>query len=470
MNDVLEAKLEKRNPFRAKDGSIRLAFCGKMKSGKDTAVNHLKSLHGGTVIHMFASGYRFVEWLMLYPIFGCVIDPDNKTKFERLMLQWIGHWGRVLFGKNIWLNRTLKTIAKTKGNVFVTGVRYPNEIKRLKEIEVQSVWVDRPESSRLESGAYNINHETETALDTFKDFDYKIPNDKDLKTFLRRVECYTHIGALLDDITDASLERQARIRSGLGAVPDNKGFFDDGVSRGWKPEIKDVVTDRVPDEDDRVEDLFADRKKWLDSGAIAGEIRRFADIVQNELYVTNDEAAVNSVRATLHRILDNRPITGEDRTLPPVRIGNRPDQPVTTFMDGGQVDAAYKAPGVLEGADKDTTLLEIRRLAKSIGIDTRLVVGEYDITVVNAALDRKEELPFTDEELAEAEAGVLAFEAEQKELERRRQVERAKRDRYNEARRGRRAEARAVARLNSFSRSVKRGQPQKKAAAKGRRK
>jgi len=323
---------------------IRLAFCGKMKSGKDTAANHLKNLKGGTTIHVFAAGYRFVELLLCYWLVGAKIDPDKKSKFERLMLQWVGHWGRVLFGKDIWLNRTIKMIAKTKGNVFVTGVRYPNEIARLKAIGVQSVWIDRPLPARLQAGAFNLGHETEIALDNFTGFDFKIPNDKDLATFLRRVECYGHIDKIASVVEDAQLTRASRVAQGLPATQENVMFMDDGVERGWKPEdpnytalkearakateelrlemetrARSFTNDELTYVSLAMENEKAERRLGVgyfsrydvDSHEIAQEIRRFADLVNYNLKVADGKEAVASVRKTLHSILDNRGIAGE---------------------------------------------------------------------------------------------------------------------------------------------------------------
>lgn len=163
--------------------AIKLCFSGKMKSGKDTAANFMLQEHGGTSLHIFASGYQFVSGMLLYGLRGKTIDPEHKTKFERWMLQQVGSLGRKLFGKDIWLNKTVKIIENMESNVFITGVRFPNEIKRLKEIGVESVHVTRPLDIRLAAGAFNVDHETETGLDNFTDFDYVIENNKSLSEF-----------------------------------------------------------------------------------------------------------------------------------------------------------------------------------------------------------------------------------------------------------------------------------------------
>lgn len=398
------------------NGDIRLALCGKMKSGKDTACNHLKSLHGGTVIHIFQAGYRWTELLLLYWLVGAKINPDKKTRFERRALQSVGHWGRVLFGKDVWLNKTLKIIAKTKGNVYVTGVRYPNEVERLKEIKVQSVWVERSESDRVLFGATNINHETETALDNFKAFDFIIPNDRDLPTFLRRVESYGHIGKLLEELGEGHINRSARVANMLPAVQESQGFevfLDGGVERGWQPDEKlDVDTHNCEtgchDHDDLVGPILDDRMAWLTNRQISAEIRRFADIVDRELDVVDPKEAVASVRATLHAIVDNRPLAGfaEDKTQ------TREEKIALIEKLASEVNAE---------------LIKVETADKAAFVRS-LVSHGSDLNVLEPSLEVHETL-------------------------RRAKVERAKRDRYNQARRQRRLEAKVAADTERLSRN-----------------
>jgi protein tyrosine phosphatase (PTP) superfamily phosphohydrolase (DUF442 family) len=338
-----------RLSVKSQEGSgktIRLAFCGKMKSGKDTAARMLTILRGGTTIHMFASGYRWTERLLLYPLFGAKIDTENKTKLERLALQWVGYWGRVLFGKDVWIRGTLKMIKNTPGNVYVVGVRYPNEIEKLKQIGVQSVWIERPEADRIAAGAFNLNHETETALDGYTGFDYRIPNDKDLGTFRRRVECYAHIGKLLE-MVGGGVDHAYRLRTiNTENCPAPWDPLDTRLleTNGWQPSdpAKETTDPTETGDHDEEAGVLDERFKWLDSREIANEIRRFADIVQHELVVTDSKTAVESVRKTLHSILDNRPIDG------------KPEQPKT----------------------KDEVLAEVQALTESIGVQHMLLIEE----------------------------------------------------------------------------------------------
>ena len=156
--------------------SLRVALTGKMKSGKDTAALHLRTKHGGTIFHVAQGVYDVTETLLGYRLFGKKISMENKTKFERLALQYVGRWGRLLFGPDVWLKMALKNLKFLSGNVFITGVRFPNEVMALQDLGVKVIWIDRPEGDRIQAGAFNLTHETETALDGYTGFDGVVYN------------------------------------------------------------------------------------------------------------------------------------------------------------------------------------------------------------------------------------------------------------------------------------------------------
>lgn len=184
--------------------SLKLAISGKMRSGKDTAVDYLIGINGGTSVHIFEAGYRFVEALLFYWVIGHRIDKNNKNRLERLLLQWVGSFGRKYFGKDVWLRQTLKLISKLPGNVFVTGVRFPNEIEKLKELGFTSLHIVRDDDLRSgnDASAVNLGHETETGLDAYTGFYYVIRNNGTLSDFKMSLDYFNFpvVNRALDDI------------------------------------------------------------------------------------------------------------------------------------------------------------------------------------------------------------------------------------------------------------------------------
>ena len=156
---------------------IRIGLCGKQKSGKDTAANYLKQEYGGTIFHIAQGVYNTTELLLGYKFIGKKISMENKTDFERTCLQRVGEYGRKIFGKDIWLKQAASLLNKLEGNVYITGVRFPNEVEFLQSLGVKCIWIDRSEQARIKDGAFNLYHETETALDNYDGFDAVLNNN-----------------------------------------------------------------------------------------------------------------------------------------------------------------------------------------------------------------------------------------------------------------------------------------------------
>lgn len=157
---------------------------------------------------------------------------DTLVKLTpRLFMQLLGtDCGRNILHPNIWVNATMAkytltpdpnlTITEWKdkksfsqkealeyiypsGHKYpkwiISDVRFPNEARAIKERNGVLIRVERPcptckkykdsFESRYCSNPYHINsHESETALDNWKDWDYMIKNDKDLKHLVNLVK------------------------------------------------------------------------------------------------------------------------------------------------------------------------------------------------------------------------------------------------------------------------------------------
>jgi hypothetical protein len=94
----------------------------------------------------------------------------------REVLQFVGTEALRGFYHNIWAHAGLTAAARSKKPVVVfTDTRFPNEIQKLRSMASESV---RVIAVRIDRNTGKVdNHESETALDGYKDFDYWIDNN-----------------------------------------------------------------------------------------------------------------------------------------------------------------------------------------------------------------------------------------------------------------------------------------------------
>lgn len=171
---------------------MRIAFTGKMRSGKDEAVSHLIHNFGGYKLSFAGALYAMQH--EIYSIAGLPWDEATKDRF---LLQFLGtQWGRQTIDPNIWVNilenRIKKFPTSEYVNLFISDARFPNEVEMLRKNGFQIVKILRPEEKRIEFGAKNLNHESETALDGFNDYDHTIFNDFNLATYHSMVRAYAN--------------------------------------------------------------------------------------------------------------------------------------------------------------------------------------------------------------------------------------------------------------------------------------
>lgn len=170
-----------------------VAFCGKMRSGKDTAAAYeIKSYFPTTgIILKFADPLYELESL-IYNYIGYPI-PSDKTK-RRSLLQYIGtDFGRLNVDPDIWVKLAEKHIMeKFKKDIFITDARFPNEIHLLDKLDFHIIKINVDENIRIQRGATNLTHESETALDNF-DFSKlqtfsTITNNGSLEDFYKQLD------------------------------------------------------------------------------------------------------------------------------------------------------------------------------------------------------------------------------------------------------------------------------------------
>jgi hypothetical protein len=142
---------------------VRIAFAGQSRSGKDEAISYLTKGFNSSWIKLHIADE-------IYSIARRIKGDDiQSTKPEdRRLLQDIGMAGR-RFNKEIWIDRLCETIDefdyyKTEG-IFVTGIRFENEVIRLREAGFTVILLKRDKELREELGAPKDPHETEIPLE-----------------------------------------------------------------------------------------------------------------------------------------------------------------------------------------------------------------------------------------------------------------------------------------------------------------
>jgi hypothetical protein len=169
---------------------MKVAFSGKARSGKDTAVsfaiNHMLDNHD---IHSYE--LRFAE--ALYKITDQIQEilqmPNCK---DPKLLQFIGEGLRQHYGETIFVNIVEKKYQRImnkeennpeKTNIFVSDLRYKEEANMLRKNGFIIIRIDRW-NRPIDRDPY---HKSETDLDDYH-FDYTINNDGTLAEFKKKLK------------------------------------------------------------------------------------------------------------------------------------------------------------------------------------------------------------------------------------------------------------------------------------------
>ena len=160
---------------------MRIAFIGKMRSGKDTAATFIKSEYGGEVLKFADPLYE-----MMKSVYSIARLPYQK---DRRFLQLIGtEWGRNI-NENLWVDlfeKRVEEVSEKISNIYCTDVRFPNELERIQKLEFITIKIISPDEFCKERGATNTSHESERYIDELK-ADVIIENNGTLEDFKRKL-------------------------------------------------------------------------------------------------------------------------------------------------------------------------------------------------------------------------------------------------------------------------------------------
>lgn len=177
--------------------TILFAFSGKIGSGKTTSAaqleNVLKAQYGDAIYvqhinfadrlkELSAHIFRF-DVQLCYTSHGKqqFIEAANMTVGE--ILQALGNSFRNMFGVDFWLDELKKTIderakqlpSTVHACVFLIGdVRYPNEADFVRANNGILVRLEGDPGGVCAASNRNLQHESETALDQYANFDFTI--------------------------------------------------------------------------------------------------------------------------------------------------------------------------------------------------------------------------------------------------------------------------------------------------------
>jgi hypothetical protein len=151
---------------------MKIAFGGKMGSGKDSAADFLCKHYGGRRCSFAEPLYEILR--SAQRVCGLPFKKDRK------FLQFVGtEWGRAQ-DPELWINLLLKRTQDPDTNYFLSDVRFPNELERLKADGWFCILLHREQSVPNREGTGSKVHPSELSLPESEAWDMVLNNNASL--------------------------------------------------------------------------------------------------------------------------------------------------------------------------------------------------------------------------------------------------------------------------------------------------
>ena len=170
-----------------------IGLCGKKGSGKSYVAENLRDMRGAKIMR-FADCLKdmmrvmgFSEGQINGNLKEVACDMLNG-KTPRYAMQTLGtEWGRNLLHENIWVDMLVAKANKEAGIVVVDDVRFPNEIKAIRDNGGVVAWVER-----ISIYEGDDEHSSETSVGS-ADCDVWIDNTLPISEVITNVEGWARL-------------------------------------------------------------------------------------------------------------------------------------------------------------------------------------------------------------------------------------------------------------------------------------
>jgi hypothetical protein len=160
---------------------LKIAFGGKMRSGKDTSADYLIKNHGGIRLSFSEPLYNILHYAQT--VCNFTLEKD------RWFLQTVGtEWARSK-NPNVWIDLLIKKVndVESSTNIYNSDVRFKNEFDALKKNGFILIKLKR---NVVEIDNGSVGHISEVELDSIPDsnWDYVIDNNDGIEELYRKLD------------------------------------------------------------------------------------------------------------------------------------------------------------------------------------------------------------------------------------------------------------------------------------------
>lgn len=173
---------------------MKIAISGKIGSGKDTVSDMFVNISNNQFIKTaFAKKVKQIVSILAGVEYDLTLSQEGKNSYIDIfnctlgeLLQKIGtDVMRDNFDKDVWIKALLADIDNNK-NYIISDLRFKNEANILKQHGFILIRVNR--INNTVDTIRNREHESETNLDDYTDFDYIIENNSTLEDLENKVK------------------------------------------------------------------------------------------------------------------------------------------------------------------------------------------------------------------------------------------------------------------------------------------